>query len=149
MALQIESKVENEYHTSDGQIFNRKYLAELHEAELSKVNVKTVGIEITRFQAEVPKWLSKLNDDEYLNRNKRSFARVFDTAEQAALWEEAMEQSRLQLEHLEGTGSFALPEAYTSGAKQWGYWTATCALPALYLFLTEIHFANLKISRNI
>ena len=149
MALQIESKVENEYHTSDGQIFSREYLAESHEAELSKVNVKTVSKEITQFQAEVPEWLSELNSKWARTYDARSFDRVFNTAEQAALWEEAMEQSRLQLQHLEGTGSFTRPKAYTRGARQWGCWEATCELPALYLFLTEIHFANLKISRNI
>jgi hypothetical protein len=146
MALQILSEVENEYHTSDGQIFNRKSLALHHEAELSKVNVKTVGKEIARFQAEVPEWLSELND-KFSFVDKRSFDRVFDTAEEAALWEEAMEQARLQIDPV-----YALvrnPVAHTSGAKQWGYWDAVCSKPALYLFLIEIHFYNLKNSRNI
>lgn len=149
MALQIEPNIEKEYHTSDGQIFSWEFSAERHEAELSKVNIKIVEKQIAQFQAEVPEWLSELNSKWAGTYDAHSFDRVFNTAEQAALWEEAMEQSRLQLQHLEGTGSFTHPKAYTRGARQWGCWEATCQLPALYLFLTEIHFANLKISRNI
>jgi hypothetical protein len=74
----------------------------------------------------------------------RNFGLEFDTVEEAALWEEAMEQSRLQFQHLQDTGSVYFPLAHTSGKRAYGFWETRCELPALYLFLTEVHFANLK-----
>ena len=144
MALQIEPEIEYKFRTSDGEIFNSLYDAERHEKDLIvNLNVERFENQIPRYQAEVPEWITKLP---YMNKsysvNYRDFARVFTTAVEAALWEEAMEQTRLQLQPVQDMVNF--PVAHHPGKRQSGLWNVRAEAPAVYLFLTEVHFAKLK-----
>ena len=149
MALKIEPQKEYKFRTSDGEIFNSLYAAERHEKDLIvNLNIERFENQIPRYQAEVPKWITKLPGMSYTYTDKRrpveyrNFARVFPTALEAVMWENSMEEARLQLQPV--INNVNLPVAHHPGKKEYGTWDGPIEKPAAYLYLTEIHFENLK-----
>jgi hypothetical protein len=149
MAVKITPLIEEKFRTSDGQIFDSKYAAESHEKDLIvNLNVEYIKEKIHRYQAEVPEWITKLPGmsytytDKYRPKEYRNFARVFTTALEAVMWENSMEEARLQLQPV--INNVNLPVTHHPGKREYGTWDAPVEKPAAYLWLTEIHFENLK-----